>query len=76
MASGSQPPTLWRVLAENGRRLNSLPRFWPNVLKKISDQIEKIEELDLEHRHKLRIAVKKLRYACDFFAGVFDGPGG
>jgi hypothetical protein len=33
-ASGSRPPTLWRLLAENGRRLNLLARFWPNVRRR------------------------------------------
>lgn len=39
--------------------------------KKISKKIEDIETLDARGRHKLRIAVKKLRYACEFFAGLF-----
>jgi len=39
------------------------------ILKKIAD----IEALDAYGRHKLRIAVKKLRYACEFFSGLFDG---
>jgi triphosphatase len=39
------------------------------ILKKIAD----IEALDARGRHKLRIAVKKLRYACEFFSGLFDG---
>jgi CHAD domain-containing protein len=38
--------------------------------KKISDRIATIEELDIGHCDKLRIAAKKLRYACDFFAGL------
>ena len=40
--------------------------------KKISKKVEDIEALDARQRHKLRIAVKKLRYACEFFAGLFD----
>jgi triphosphatase len=40
--------------------------------KKISKKIESIEALDAQRRHKLRISVKKLRYSCEFFAGLFD----
>ena len=40
--------------------------------KKISKRLEEIEGLDARQRHKLRVAVKKLRYACEFFAGLFD----
>jgi CHAD domain-containing protein len=40
--------------------------------KKISGKVEDIDGLDVRQRHKLRIAVKKLRYACEFFAGLFD----
>ena len=40
--------------------------------KKISKKVEDIEALDARQRHKLRIAVKKLRYACEFFAGLFE----
>ena len=38
--------------------------------KKVAKQARKLEELDAEQRHKLRIAVKKLRYATDFFASL------
>ena len=34
---------------------------------------KKLRELDARQRHKLRIAVKKLRYAGDFFGGLFSG---
>jgi len=40
--------------------------------KKISKKVEDVEALDARQRHKLRIAIKKLRYACEFFAGIFD----
>src|SRR5215469_2455169 len=40
--------------------------------KKILKQLKDIEALDAQRRHKLRISVKKLRYACEFFAGLFD----
>ena len=38
--------------------------------KKILRKARRIERLDPHGRHKLRIAVKKLRYAVDFFSGV------
>jgi len=41
--------------------------------KKILQKIADIKALDARGRHKLRIAVKKLRYACEFFSGLFDG---
>ena len=40
---------------------------------KILKKAAKIEQLDPERRHKLRIAIKKLRYACEFFSSVFAG---
>ena len=42
-------------------------------IQKILKRLEKIEDLDAPRRHKLRILVKKLRYACQFFASLFDG---
>jgi triphosphatase len=44
-----------------------------NRTKKILKKIENVEALDGRRRHKLRIAVKKLRYASEFFAGLFPG---
>jgi triphosphatase len=40
---------------------------------KIIKQSKKLGALDARRRHKLRIAIKKVRYACEFFAGVYDG---
>ena len=37
----------------------------------ITKKAKKIRELDSQQRHKLRIAVKKLRYASDFFGHLF-----
>jgi triphosphatase len=42
-------------------------------LKKILMKAEKVAELSPRGRHKLRIAVKKLRYAHEFFASLFPG---
>ena len=41
--------------------------------RKIHKKAGKVTKLDPRARHKLRIAVKKLRYACEFFASVFAG---
>ncbi len=40
---------------------------------KIRKQGARLAELDPQHRHKLRIRAKKLRYACEFLAGAFPG---
>ena len=49
--------------------------FAPEVLgkrtKKIIKKTRKADELDARGRHKLRIAVKKLRYSTEFFASLF-----
>ena len=42
---------------------------------KIRKKLKKIEKLDPRARHKLRIAAKKLRYADEFFAGLYDRGG-
>lgn len=34
---------------------------------------KKLKKLDAHKRHKLRIAIKKLRYAGEFFGALFDG---
>jgi inorganic triphosphatase YgiF len=44
-------------------------------LRKILKKAARIESLDPRGRHKLRIAVKTLRYGATFFAGLFDGGG-
>jgi CHAD domain-containing protein len=44
-----------------------LERRWKKILKRG----RKLRELDPRRRHKLRIQVKKTRYAAEFFAGVF-----
>lgn len=40
--------------------------------RKITRRVKKIESLDDGLRHKLRIAVKKLGYAVEFFESLFD----
>jgi triphosphatase len=59
--------------AKHGRyyEQRSIERFAADIFarrtKTITKKAKKIRELDSQQRHKLRIAVKKLRYASDFF---------
>jgi triphosphatase len=46
-----------------------LRRRWKKILKNGA----RLDELEPQRRHKLRIQAKKLRYAAEFFAGVFPG---
>jgi CHAD domain-containing protein len=41
-------------------------------IRKISEKARKLEKLDSRKRHKLRIAVKKVRYGREFFATLDD----
>ena len=41
--------------------------------KKVTRKAERLEHLDATKRHKLRIAIKKLRYSVEFFASLFRG---
>jgi triphosphatase len=50
-----------------GAASSELHRRW----KKIRKRGAKIAKLDAGRRHRLRIAAKKLRYASEFFAGIF-----
>jgi CHAD domain-containing protein len=38
---------------------------------KVARKADKLAKLDARRRHKLRIAIKKLRYAAEFFASLF-----
>ena len=42
-------------------------------LRKVSRKAKRLGKLDARRRHKLRIGIKKLRYAGDFFATLFAG---
>lgn len=43
--------------------------------RRLVRRLRRVRELDDQRRHKLRIAVKKLRYAAEFFEQLFDdGP--
>lgn len=54
-----------------------LPEFAAGVLERQHRRVRKrgrrFAELDAASRHRLRLAVKKLRYALEFFAGLFAG---
>ncbi|MBI1237986.1 MAG: CHAD domain-containing protein [Alphaproteobacteria bacterium] len=50
-----------------GFAVHALDKRWT----KVSRLGEKLEELDIEGRHELRIALKKLRYAGEFFESLF-----
>ena len=41
--------------------------------RKIIKQSKKLKGLDTRRRHKLRIAIKKVRYGCEFFESVYNG---
>ena len=41
-------------------------------LKKVEKRARHLKQLTIEERHALRIAMKKLRYACEFFAPCFS----
>jgi inorganic triphosphatase YgiF len=43
--------------------------------RSVCRQLDKVRALDAKSRHKLRIDVKKLRYATEFFAGLFPTRG-
>ncbi|HLY05174.1 MAG TPA: CHAD domain-containing protein [Rhizomicrobium sp.] len=77
---------LWLIAGPWSRREDALAQaalqrqvdgFAPDVLrkrrKKIVKKSRKADELDALGRHKLRIAVKKLRYSTEFFASLFAG---
>jgi triphosphatase len=42
-------------------------------LKKVTKKAKRLTTLDARQRHKLRIGIKKLRYAGEFFAALFSG---
>ena len=43
-------------------------------VEKVTRKAAKLAKLDPRQRHKLRMAIKTLRYAAKFFAGLFDRP--
>ncbi len=59
------------------RQGEEIAAFAAGVLRRRHKQVLKrgkgFERLEPEARHRLRIALKKLRYGLDFFAGLFPG---
>jgi triphosphatase len=59
------------------RREIPVADFAPGELSRRTDKVikqsKKTGSLGTHQRHKLRIAIKKLRYACEFFASLYDG---
>jgi inorganic triphosphatase YgiF len=71
LRDGSKPARKRRdqpiaVLAEE-----ELSRRWKKIIKRGRN----LEELDPEERHQVRIEIKKLRYATEFFETLFKGGG-
>jgi CHAD domain-containing protein len=65
--------------ARRSRHFRNQPieRFAADILarrtKNATKKAKRLRQLDTRRRHKLRIAVKKLRYASDFFRRLFAG---
>lgn len=61
------------------RRQRRLRRVARRVLSrradKLIERLGRLDRLDARQRHRLRIAVKKLRYGVEFFAGLFPSSG-
>jgi CHAD domain-containing protein len=62
----------WIKRAPDDQRVK---RFAENILtrrtKKAKKKCDKLPELNVHQRHKLRIAIKKLRYSSEFFESLF-----
>jgi CHAD domain-containing protein len=65
----------WKGTAE--KTAGSLGAFAAGALERLHgkalDQAQDIDWGDPERRHRLRIRMKRLRYACDFFVASFAG---
>lgn len=61
------------------RRQRPVAAFAAEALERLSRRVQhggrRLDQLDVAGRHRLRIRVKRLRYAAEFFAGLFDRPG-
>jgi triphosphatase len=63
---------LTQILREQPIAVTSVAQLrkrWKKILKNGA----RLDELNPQRRHRLRIQAKKLRYASEFFAGVFPG---
>jgi len=67
--SPADPACMLRSRAIVASAADELHRRW----KKVRKRGKHLATLEPEHRHRLRIQVKKLRYATEFFAEAFPG---
>jgi triphosphatase len=70
----------WRDNADSGQRAGFIQSAVERGADTLDARVEKaakrakhLDELDEKERHKLRIALKKLRYSAEFFAPLFKG---
>ncbi|AYG95062.1 CHAD domain-containing protein [Brevundimonas naejangsanensis] len=60
------------------RRARPVAAFAGEALERLNRRVRRggrrLDRLDAAGRHRLRIRVKRLRYAAEFFAGLFDHP--
>lgn len=68
----------WRATPADAAALDpSAERFAAGVLEQLRRRLKKrgrrLASLDDDARHEVRIEAKKLRYAAEFFAGLFTG---
>jgi inorganic triphosphatase YgiF len=60
------------------RRQRPVADFAAEALQRLNRRVRRggrrLDRLDATGRHRLRIRVKRLRYAAEFFAGLFDHP--
>jgi triphosphatase len=67
----------WMKAARKTRGTEKLSSHAALILKRQRKKMRKFNaasHLEAEKRHKLRIQAKKLRYACEFFGDLFNGP--
>ncbi|MFL5168070.1 MAG: CHAD domain-containing protein, partial [Microvirga sp.] len=69
----------WLRKDGSAEREAPVERFAADELRRRAKRIRKrgrhLAELAPDERHRVRIAVKKLRYAAEFFAPLYDGKG-
>src|SRR5690606_7279388 len=60
------------------RRRRPVADFAAEALERLNRRVRRggrrLDRLDAAGRHRLRIRVKRLRYAAEFFVGLFDHP--
>jgi len=73
----------WRSSADPRQRARRERRLLPFAralltrrVKKLVSKLDRLEKLDPERRHRVRIAVKKLNYGAQFFASLFPSAKG